>query len=143
MTEKEAQDEWDIARENSIGKEKTIGEILQKKIEKLEKENRELKEFIYVYGGKDIDINNITATKVMTIRQEGFINGLKEAEDKYRRLIKDMIPKYKINNLIEQIRGAIDFIKTDKDRRNRARNTQKIIDLELEIIHLEKLLGKE
>lgn len=44
MTEKEAQDEWDIARENSIGNEKTIGEMYQEKIDKLEKENRELKE---------------------------------------------------------------------------------------------------
>lgn len=82
---------------------------------------------------------------------------IKELEDKNRvriigkygdvtldELLKDKyIPIYKINNLIAQIKSAIDFTKTDKDRRNKARNTQKIIDLELEIKHLEKLMKED
>lgn len=83
------------------------------------KENKELKEFVFIYGGKDIDINNISATRVMSLQREGYIRGLAESQEKYKKILKDMIPKSKIQEKIEKINKRIEqyneYIKAQKE----------------------------
>lgn len=83
------------------------------------KENKELKEFVFIYGGKDIDANNIGATRVMSLQREGYIRGLAESQEKYKKILKDMIPKSKIQEKIEKINKRIEqyneYVKDQKE----------------------------
>ncbi len=70
-------------------------EILLQYIDQLEQENKQYKEFIFVTGGKDIE--NITATQYMKIKQEGYIQGRIEEQDKLLKCIN------KQNKIIDEI----------------------------------------
>lgn len=71
---------------------------LQRRVEKQAKEIERLKEFIFATGGKDIE--DITATKYMQIRQEGYIEGKQYEQSKAEKIIhenyisKDKIREY-------------------------------------------------
>lgn len=65
-----------------------------------QKEIEELKEFIVFCGGKDIE--DISATKYMKIRREGYIDGIKAEREKSLDFIKNnAISKDKIREKME------------------------------------------
>ena len=68
---------------------------------------RQFREFIYVTGGKDVD--DITATKYMTIRREGYLKGRTEEHERAIQSIKEnYIPKKKIEDKINKLDLEID-----------------------------------
>ena len=81
-------------------------ETLLKYIEQLEQENKQYREFIIATSGKDIE--NITATKYMQIKREGYIEGRIEERDK---LIKHI---NKLNKMIDEMAKQLDKLQEEK-----------------------------
>ena len=70
-------------------------ETLLQYIDQLEQENKQYKEFITEANGKDI--KDITATEYMKIKQEGYIQGRIEEQDKLIKCIN------KLNKMIDEM----------------------------------------
>lgn len=74
---------------------KNAYKILLQYIEELEQENKQYREFIFTTNGKDIE--NITATKYVQIRREGYIEGKIEEQNKSIKHIN------KLNKMIDEM----------------------------------------
>lgn len=73
--------------------------ILQEFIKKLQKENKELKEYIAIAPNLD----EMTATKYRNIQQDAYIQGRAEEQQKAERIIhENYIPIQKIKDKIEE-----------------------------------------
>ena len=74
--------------------------ILQEFIKKLQKENKELKEYIAIAPNLD----EMTATKYINIQQDGYIQGRVEEQQKAKQIIyENYIPKSKLKDIIDRI----------------------------------------
>ncbi len=82
-------------------------ETLLQYIDQLEQENKQYKEFITEANGKDI--KDITATEYMKIKQEGYIQGRIEEQDKLIKCIN------KQNKIIDEMVNLLGSLKLSKD----------------------------
>lgn len=112
-------------------------ETVLQALENSQEECRQYREFIAVTGGEDVD--DITATKYMTIKREGYLQGRVEEHEKAMQFIKEnSIPKKKIEDMIQELKGTIEIA-----IRNVPNNTHYINELQYAIDSLRELLKEE
>ena len=101
-------------------------------IEKLQKENEELKEYIL----KAPNLDEMTATKYTIIRQEAYIQGIVEERQKAKQIIyENYIPVQKVKDQIEEYKN---MLKTC----NKAKDIDRIKAINERILELQELLER-
>ena len=83
-------------------------------IEKLQKENEELKEYIL----KAPNLDEMTATKYTIIRQEAYIQGIVEERQKAKQIIyENYIPVQKVKDKIEEEKLPLTIVGGRKNKK--------------------------
>lgn len=95
-------DDYSLLDEEEIKENESVNksiELILNLIEKLQKENKELKEYIAIAPNLD----EMTATKYRNIQQDAYIQGRAEEQQKAERIIhENYIPIQKIKDKIEE-----------------------------------------
>ena len=79
-------------------------------IEKLQKENEELKEYIAIAPNLD----EMTAIKYRNIQENAYVQGRAEEQQKAKKIIyENYIPKQKVKDKIEELEEELEIMKVD------------------------------
>lgn len=118
--------------QEKLKKEKNENEANKKRIEELEEENKMFKEFYRACGSTDI-AENITATRYVEIRRQGYMEGVAERDKLAKEICKECCEKNKKRSTpkakIEEIIQKIDIDIERNKRRKTEHNTEQDTDI--------------